>query len=289
MKDSKGIIRGVFKPNDEEPNAPHNPKGCAGYDGSFKGVKEGTIAGEGAVNECAAYLLDKNHFSSVPYTTLAKCSSAVFRDDSKPEASVKDKIGSLQEFVEHDSSCEDMGPSAFPKNEVHKIGILDVRMFNTDRHLGNILVKKTEDAYRLTPIDHGLCLPSSLSDALFEWITWPQAKQPFDKELLQYIEDLDADEDIDLLRRHLPIRAESLKTLKICTMLLKKCAREGFTLYDIGMLMCRMNNLGEKSDLELLVERAEQTEQQRGGDFYDALAIEIDRVISHRKENKREE
>lgn len=35
--------------------------------------------------------------------------------------------------------------------------LLDIRLFNADRHVGNILVS---DSYELVPIDHGFCLPS---------------------------------------------------------------------------------------------------------------------------------
>ncbi|KAK6133955.1 hypothetical protein DH2020_032296 [Rehmannia glutinosa] len=72
----------------------------------------------------------------------------------------------------------------FPVSGVHRIGILDIRILNTDRHAGNLLVRKLDDVGRfgqveLIPIDHGLCLPESLEDPYFEWIHWPQASIPF--------------------------------------------------------------------------------------------------------------
>jgi hypothetical protein len=33
-----------------------------------------------------------------------------------------------------------MGTSRFSTSDVHRIGILDIRLFNTDRHAGNMLV-----------------------------------------------------------------------------------------------------------------------------------------------------
>jgi hypothetical protein len=52
------------------------------------------------------------------------------------------KLGSLQEFVWHDCDTSELGPSRFSAADVHRIGILDIRLFNTDRHGGNMLVRK---------------------------------------------------------------------------------------------------------------------------------------------------
>lgn len=78
-------------------------------------------------------------------------------------------MGSLQKFVESYSNCEDMGPAAFPVEEVHKITVLDMRLANADRHGGNILVYKQGDqsSIRLIPIDHGYCLPENVSSLNF--------------------------------------------------------------------------------------------------------------------------
>ena len=68
--------------------------------------------------------------------------------------------------------CGDVGFGQFPKQDIHNIGLLDIRLFNMDRHSGNILFRKTEgcqggkqkkanEQYELIPIDHGYCLPES--------------------------------------------------------------------------------------------------------------------------------
>lgn len=73
----------------------------------------------------------------------------------------------------------------YPVADVHRIGILDIRLFNTDRHAGNLLVKVSkapkpaaynwlEKEYSLIPIDHGFCLPEALEPPYFEWLHWPQ-------------------------------------------------------------------------------------------------------------------
>lgn len=77
--------------------------------------------------------------------------------------------------------------------DVQRIGILDIRLFNTDRHAGNMLVRRPRapapggssakldgaalldrHAYELIPIDHGFALPEALEPPYFEWQHWPQ-------------------------------------------------------------------------------------------------------------------
>ncbi|KAJ6874542.1 hypothetical protein NC652_034286 [Populus alba x Populus x berolinensis] len=92
--------------------------------------------------------------------------------------------------------------------------MLDIRIFNTDRHAGNLLVGKLGGVGRfgrveLIPIDHGLCLPETLEDPYFEWIHWPQVSIPFSDDELGYIEKLDPGKDCDMLRMHLPMIREA--------------------------------------------------------------------------------
>ncbi|KAJ0739984.1 putative 1-phosphatidylinositol 4-kinase [Helianthus annuus] len=266
MMDASGSkYLSVFKPIDEEPMAVNNPRGLPlSTDG--EGLKKGTTVGEGALREVAAYILDHpkgerrsvsgehKGFSGVPPTFLATCLHKGF---NHPDG-VKVKIGSLQMFMENNGSCEDMGPSSFPVDEVHKISVLDIRMANADRHAGNILVGKSEDGQPvLIPIDHGYCLPTSFEDCTFDWLYWPQARQPFNPETINYIKSLDAEEDIALLNFYgwnLP--SECARTFRISTMLLKKGVEKGFTPFVIGNIMCR-ENLNKKSVIEEIVEEAE--------------------------------
>ncbi|KAI3681869.1 hypothetical protein L6452_36674 [Arctium lappa] len=266
MTDASGTkYLSVFKPIDEEPMAVNNPRGLPlSEDG--EGLKKGTTVGEGALREVAAYILDHpkgghrslsgehKGFSGVPPTLLAMCLHEGF---NHPDG-VKEKIGSLQMFMENCGSCEDMGPSAFPVEEVHKISVLDIRMANADRHAGNILVNKGEDGrFVLIPIDHGYCLPASFEDCTFDWLYWPQARQPFSPETINYIKSLDVEEDIALLNFYgwnLP--SECARTFRISTMLLKKGVEKGFTPFAIGNIMCR-ENLNKQSVIEEIVQEAD--------------------------------
>ncbi|XP_022992198.1 phosphatidylinositol 4-kinase gamma 4-like [Cucurbita maxima] len=265
MLDSSGKkYVSVFKPIDEEPMALNNPRGLPlSLDG--EGLKKGTRVGEGAFREVAAYLLDhpiSGHrsmfgdnigFAGVPPTVLVRCLHDGFNHPTDKSV----KIGSLQMFMENNGSCEDFGAAAFPTKEVHKISVLDIRLANADRHAGNILLGRKEDGQTvLIPIDHGYCLPTSFEDCTFDWLYWTQAKQPYDAETLEYINSLNAEEDIAVLKFHgweLPL--ECARTLCISTMLLKKGAKRGLTPFDIGSIMCR-ETLTKKSVIEECVEEA---------------------------------
>ena len=60
----------------------------------------------------------------------------------------------------------------------------------------------------------GTC--ASVQDIGFEWLYWPQAEQPFDKETLAYIAALDADKDLEILAAHrLKLRPECERVLKV--------------------------------------------------------------------------
>ncbi|XVF53398.1 hypothetical protein PTKIN_Ptkin05aG0096400 [Pterospermum kingtungense] len=273
MQDSSGQkYVSVFKPIDEEPMAVNNPHGLPlSVDG--EGLKKGTRVGEGAFREVAAYLLDhpmagprsfdsgEKGFAGVPPTVMVKCLHKGFNfQDGYEYDSRNIKIGSLQMFVNNVGSCEDMGPRAFPVDEVHKISVLDIRLANADRHAGNILVTRNcaEGQVSLFPIDHGYCLPENFEDCTFDWLYWPQAHEPYSPDAINYIKSLDAEYDIELLKIHgwhMPPKCS--RTLRISTMLLKKGAERGLTPFAIGRIMCR-ETVKEESIIEQIVKEAEE-------------------------------
>lgn len=257
----------VFKPVDEEPMAVNNPRGLPlSEDG--EGLKKGTRVGEGAIRECAVYILDHPKsgrrslsgetwgFAGVPPTVYVRCLHEGFND----LGGVSVKSGSLQMFMENNGSCEDIGPRAFPTQEVHKIAVLDMRMANADRHAGNILMSKGEDGQIvLIPIDHGYCLPYSFEDCTFDWLYWPQARQPFSPETMEYIRSMDAEKDIALLEFYgWEVPHECARVLRISTMLLKKGAEKGLTPFTIGNIMCR-KTVRKESVIEDVVKEAQDS------------------------------
>jgi hypothetical protein len=255
LKNKEGIPVAVFKPEDEQGNSPINPKQEADQQSSDNDLRrKGLVEGEISSREAAAYLLDKysGGFYGVPKTCLVKLilPEEMCVDDNA-------KIGSLQQFVQADGCAFDVGPTYFGVRDVHAIGILDIRIFNTDRHLGNILIHRKYGGYALTPIDHSYSLPHSLDAAWFDWLNWPQSKVPFDDATREHILSINAERDAILLGTRLNIRPECLLTMKVSTCLLQNGVKRGLTLYDIGSIICR-RNLNQPSDLETICYIASQ-------------------------------
>lgn len=116
---AEGMVLAVFKEECKEMDVKRN----------------GLMREEVLLRERAAFILDSNSkgLSNVPPTLLVKVSN--------------NRQGSLQRFVENIGSCDER-PDYLNKvdaEQVHKIGILDIRMFNTDRHGGNILITKAKE------------------------------------------------------------------------------------------------------------------------------------------------
>lgn len=267
MRSSTGTPVAVLKPEDEEPCAQNNPRG-RGTTPSGEGLKKGVRPGEGAVREVAAYLLDHDHFAGVPPTVLVCCRSknkqSAGHGCGRQGAGGIHKVGSLQMFVSSDADCEEMGPAAFPVHEVHKICVLDMRLANADRNGSNILARQRVDGgWELTPIDHGYCLPDTFEDICFEWKYWRQAKLPFDRETLEYIAELNAEEDIRTLEAQgVTLRDGCKQVFRTCTSLLKKGAARGLTPYEISNIMCREGF--EPSPLETLFKVASAVYKTEG-------------------------
>ncbi|XP_028761381.1 phosphatidylinositol 4-kinase gamma 1 [Neltuma alba] len=260
----------VAKPADEEPLAFNNPKGLRGRLFGQPGLKHSIRVGETGIRELAACFLDHASFAGVPPTALVKFSHAAFYFTDAAAAvpsAIPCKIASLQRFVDHDFDAAELGPSFFSVASVHKIGILDIRLLNLDRHAGNMLVKKKQGHHsynacgvaELVPIDHGLCLPEWLDDPYFEWLHWPQASVAFSESELDYISKLDPFKDAELLRTKLPsLRECAIRVLVVCTIFLKQAAAAGICIGDIGQMMTRQFCGGEEmpSKLEDICSRA---------------------------------
>lgn len=168
------------------------------------------------------------------------------------------KSGSLQAFVDNDGESSSFGSNIFSVDDVHKIGVLDIRLFNMDRNGENMLVQKQPDGqFRLIPIDHTYCLPpvSSLDSAFFEWQYWPQAKKPFSQQTKDYVASIDIDEDAKLLRS-LGLPEECVDTLVVSSLLLKEAVSAGWTLHDIACLVARGIPMTNPSKFEELIAKS---------------------------------
>lgn len=95
-------------------------------------------------------------------------------------------------------------------------------------------------------------------DCTFEWLYWPQSRQPFNSETIDYIKSLNAEEDIELLRFYgWDLSHNCARTLRITTMLLKKGVERGLTPYDIGSILCR-ETIKKESKIEEILKEANE-------------------------------
>lgn len=268
LKDPTHRNVGCFKPQDEEPLAPNNPRGLVGELGQ-SGLRRGILAGEACERELAAYIMDRDHFAGVPATSLVEARHPVFK--YKEFSSVPFKMGSLQEFVRHDDVASDLAPSQFSAHQVHKIVLLDMRLLNTDRNDANILVRKRRSAttpsqveYELIPIDHGYCLPQFLEIAWCDWCwyNWPQLQEPLSKEDRAYVLGLNVAEDADRLARKIPLRRACRRNMVIAGTLIQRGVKAGLVLYALARIMCR-DDMDAPSPLERMCLDAFHTLRQK--------------------------
>jgi len=306
LKDKNGTTIAVFKPQDEEGNSDNNPKRKINNSDSIIPINKGILPGEAALREVAAHLIDTERFFGVPKTQLVKLTH-IFGADNQ----LVTKIGSLQEFIENDGCSEEFGFRSFPVEEVHKIGLLDLLILNTDRHAGNILVKNSSQdksksassSMKLIPIDHGFSLSDNLECSWFEWMNWPQSRIPFDDNTKSFVQRLTSDtsfeRDVQTLQRELKIRPECIQTLRTMKTLLKKTIIDlNMTLYDIGNLVCNTSsniknstsnasaNSPPLSILEVLCEKARNITAKREAKL--SLSNSIDESNSKIKVQDRE-
>lgn len=134
FRDMSKKICVVFKPSDEEPMAPNNPHQLSHkYGSAYKGH---ITPGFGMFRELATYIIDRG-LAGVPPTAIARARHQCF---SRGSNATDHKIGSVQSYLRHECSAEEMGPSKFDTRSVQTIAILDLRLCNQDRHPGNLLV-----------------------------------------------------------------------------------------------------------------------------------------------------
>mmetsp|Transcript_50908 Transcript_50908/g.101707 ORF Transcript_50908/g.101707 Transcript_50908/m.101707 type:complete len:528 (-) Transcript_50908:159-1742(-) len=238
LKNKKGEDVGVFKPMDEE----HVPEEAEEW---------ALVKGHGSYRERAAFLVSSElgGYTGVPNTIITTLRHPTFEGG--------EKRGSLQRFVPASKDMSDLGPAGIPVDEVHKIGIVDLLLFNVDRHEGNVLLRTKKGdgsgtaTRELVPIDHGLCLPVIVTkesgplrrlmlDLYFAWQSWPQAKEPFGANAQRFLSALSphaVTRIVKLVKKDLgrhAIPAPALTTLKVGALLLRLCAQSGKTLSAIA-------------------------------------------------------
>ena len=83
------------------------------------------------MREVAASLLDHGRWAHVPRTAMVRIDHPRARFHSAQLGAVAEaKLGSLQAFARHDYDASEHGTSRFPASEVHKLGVLDLRLYS---------------------------------------------------------------------------------------------------------------------------------------------------------------
>lgn len=264
LRDTQKRPVAAFKPRDEEPFAPNNPRGLAGKMGQ-PGIHPNVASGDAHIREVLAFRLDWGGFASVPCTLQVEGRHPALHVNSlQPLSRYGAKVGSLQAWVKHDDTASDRGTATFPVHEVHKIAILDMRLLNSDRHDSNLLVvdRPSSDGSgttcELVPIDHGGCLPSLPEVNWFNWcwMEWPQMKVPLSASDAAYVASLDVKAEEKLLTE-LGVAARPRRALYCSTMLLQRGVAAGLSLLEVAKLMCR-DEEETPSELERLWTQAER-------------------------------
>jgi len=200
--------------------------------------------GAGAHREIAAFKLDKG-FVGVPETYLVEV-----------ETEKGTKKGSLQKFVPNQGDCSDVGSAKFSIDDVHRIGIFDIRILNMDRNDENFLVLKSSDKFwQLVPIDHTYAFPNKIN-SYFNWQFWSQTKKPFSNETLAHIQQLNVIEDALILLES-GIDEESVRNVTASTLLLQKASLKGFNLFQIASMVS-----GQENDLVSLLSNVREKEKE---------------------------
>ena len=259
LRDARRQPLAAFKPRDEEPFAPNNPRGLQGKMGQ-EGIHPNVASGDAHIREVLAFRLDWGGFASVPCTLQVEGRHPALKSNHlEPLSRYGAKVGSLQEWVRHDDIAADRGNATFPAHEVHKIALLDMRLLNTDRHDSNMLVVDLpDDGVKLVPIDHGGCLPSRPEAVWYNWcwLSWPQMKVPLSAADVAYVASLDVAAEAKLLTE-LGVPPRPRRVCHCATMLLQRGVAAGLSLLEVASLMCREEE-EVPSELERLWEQAER-------------------------------
>jgi len=221
-------FQSIFKPLDEE---------------VFE--RRGIEIGMGALREEAAYVIDKAAGGQAYVPVTARASLA--------EGGVRKK-GSVQQFVE--GSVGPVENFGMPRNlrdaeafvgldNAQAVACLDIRIFNTDRHAGNLLLAGPRP-HKIVCIDHGCVLPAwwALDSSRFDaWIDWPHVKAPPSQATLSLINQVVSNTSAVLQElENLGVPKQALWTLEICTSLLQKCVlHHGLNLRSVALLMTRLD------------------------------------------------
>jgi hypothetical protein len=253
----------VFKPAAEEIGCVANPRG---NDDHCR--VEGFLPGSGAIREVAAYQLDFNHEVHVPETVLC----------SAPGKG----LGSLQKFVVDLKQSWNMTPttrSRISLASLQKLALFDIRVMNTDRHGGNILIHP--ESGELFGIDHSYILPPRFVDPEWDWLTWPEALRPILPEVRAFYQSLDDAEDARQLEK-LGLDEDALQLFEASSVALRmilEITGSNLTLFTLAQFF-RRPTIATPSTFEEILAESRASLEQGGQIRFPMLREELRRQIT---------
>ena len=133
----------IWKPIDEEPFAPNNPRGMQAPFGS-ETCRPGVKSGESSLREVLAYLLDHDGFAGVPPTALIELSHSSLEMNPVSETEVandefRNLISGLLSFKkakQHSNITPNRSPDSSPKSASTKSSpsVTDAEQLLTDQN-----------------------------------------------------------------------------------------------------------------------------------------------------------
>lgn len=170
-------------------------------------------------NEILAHRLDHEHFACVP-------PALKYNIPKTGEVIVQKWVPDAKMATEYAREKE------LNSEQLHHIRVLDIRMGNSDRNKGNVLVAEKEDRKFVIPIDHDLIHHYIPNDTNWEA---SYLNVPFSPLSKSYIQKLDIEKDAKIMDE-LGYSKEEIKSMKLRTTLLKMAVERHLSLRETDMM-----------------------------------------------------
>ena len=125
------------------------------------------------------------------------------RDETPPMCSIQQFKSGTKVYAHYDQGVLE----AIPDEEMHKVAVADILLFNMDRHMNNVLfLDQVDSTPKLILIDHGLSLPHTddgrdlVHAARYEWIQYSQFNHPLHPSFAEAISRLDIETYISRIK-----------------------------------------------------------------------------------------
>jgi len=287
LMDKNGKPCAIFKPADEEQKAPNNPRG---YQDKFNStvMNRSILSGNQCYREVLVYTIAKGIFN-VPPTLMVEIYDPYgwFHYENGINSGLK--IGSLQCYG-NANFCKnicDYSSSVYSAEEIHKMGLLDILILNTDRNEENVLVhqsKTDKKDHEFIFIDHGLCFSRRLDITIdsWAWLFWKQANIPFSQEIKHCIFNLNGEMFVNAMEALL-MPNSTVFYFQVILCLVKHCVRADMTLRQIANIIVS-NDGFVLSSLEKMLINAEQRVAMKFGSQEENCICESLRFYSQKEQ-----